>query len=960
MKDARSRRFSAVNGAKAPTTNLHAGLKPLLSTPMKYAYSHVAGIVTILAKTNLWGHAQAEVYAPALGRVLRLPLDDLLPLADAPPPSLAHVLLWVAAARIRAALAEGALLAPLTARVIPLPHQLAALRRALAMGQPRLLLADEVGLGKTIEAGLIMRELKLRGMVRRTLVVAPTGLTAQWCAELRSHFAEPFHVLSPADFPVLRRQDGDANIWRRFTQVICPLDAVKPLDARRGWSREQVARYNAERLDDLVAAGWDLVIFDEAHRLAGSSEQVARYQLARALAEVTPFLLLLSATPHSGKTDAFRRLLSLLDPQAFAAAVEMSRERVAPFVVRTSKREAVDAAGAPLFRPRQTRILSVAWGSQHTLQRSLYDAVSEYVRAGYNAARRDRRLAIGFLLVLMQRLVSSSTRAIREALERRLAVLQAAGRTLLQQDMAHLAELWDELDGEGRIEHVLDQVHALRGERQEVEQLLSLARRCEAAGPDARADALVAQIFQLQQERNNPQLKFLVFTEFTATQAMLYDLLVARGFVVAMLNGAMAPPEREAAQHAFAHEAQILISTDAGGEGLNLQFCSIVINYDLPWNPMRIEQRIGRVDRIGQSHPVHAINLVLADSVEGRVQEVLQAKLITILEEFGIDKSADVLDSAASEAAFERLFLETLLDPTDVEQQVDRYLGDLHQQAKSLHEAQTIYTSSDETARQASYDLASAIEAHPIPYWLERLTLAAIEAEGGSVLPRLGGYDLRWRDGTLWEQVTFDRRQADATGLRLLSLEEPRLRMLLQQRGYWVAGAPLPCLRVGGIPAGIAGVWALFAVSVCGAEGELATAYIPLFLHEDGRLLDPTARWLWDHLLRSSTTIQAAPVLRGAIAHDRTATLIAAAEQRGEAMYQSLVTQLQSALAAERLRGDEAFAARRAALERIGLPTVRRARLAELAAEEQHWRSTLDERANIHPKLCSLLFVGIT
>ncbi len=938
-----------------------------------HAYARSLGtVVTVLARHTLWGHAQAEVYAPTLGRAITLPADDLLPLDDAPPPTLPALVAGVAAARIRAALDDGALLAPLTANVVPLPHQLAALRRAIAAEHPRLLLADEVGLGKTIEAGLMMRELKLRGRVRRTLVVAPTGLTGQWRDELLTHFGESFHILTPADFPALRRQGGDDNLWRRFPQVICSLDAVKPMEGRRGWNAEQVARYNAERLDDLANAGWDLVIFDEAHRLAGNSETVARYQLARTLADAVPALLLLSATPHSGKTDAFRRLLSLLDPRAFPEAAEVSQARVAPFVVRTPKREATDATGAPLFRPRQTRLLPVVWGPRHTLQRALYDAVSDYVREGYNAARRERRLGVGFLLVLMQRLVSSSTRAIREALERRLAVVCADGAAALPRDLGQFAEVWDELDGEGQLDQVLTQIQALRGERQEVETLLSLARRCEAASSDARAEALLDQIYQLQQARNNPQVKVLIFTEFTATQAMLHDLLTARGFTVALLNGAMPRQEREAAQRAFAQTTQILISTDAGGEGLNLQFCSVVVNYDLPWNPMRIEQRIGRVDRIGQTQPVQAVNLVLADSVEGRVQDVLQLKLATILEEFGVDKSADVLDSATSEQALERLLLETLLDPQALEQRVDHFLAGVRDQARGVHEARTIYTVADPEAQRASQELARQTAEHPLPQWLERLTLATIEAEGGTITPRLGSYDLTWGDGTCWETVTFDRTHADATGARLLTLEEPRLRALLHSQTTWTPGAPLPTLVVSGMPAGIAGVWGLYEVVAAplvvgasapyaaqAAEAPTTSVTFPLFLHQDGRLLEPTARWLWEHLLRPTTTIRVGAPLRGAAATDGAVRLTAAAEQRGGPLYTALVTRLRGQRAAERTRGDEAYAARRAALARIGLPNVRRARLAELEAEEQRWRADLAGHLALQPELRPLLLVVV-
>ena len=159
-------------------------------------------------------------------------------------------------------------------------------------------------------------------------------------------------------------------------QVICPLDSVKPIDSRRGWSQEQLARYNRERFEDLVSAGWDLIVIDEAHRLGGSTEQVARFKLGDALAQAAPYLLLLSATPHQGKSDAFRRLIGFLDPDALPGDDAITREAVAPFVIRTEKRRAIDAEGNPLFKPRFTQLVPIEWGTVHAEQRALYDAVT--------------------------------------------------------------------------------------------------------------------------------------------------------------------------------------------------------------------------------------------------------------------------------------------------------------------------------------------------------------------------------------------------------------------------------------------------------------------------------------------------------------------------------------------------------------------------------------------------------
>jgi superfamily II DNA or RNA helicase len=267
---------------------------------------------------------------PEQDTVVRLSAPHLKAIEEAgltTPDSVAYV---AAAARVMDALTQHVLLAPMASSVIPLPHQIRALSQAISGDRVRYLLADEVGLGKTIEAGLVMRELKLRGLVTRTLVIAPKGLVTQWVAEMRVHFGEDFRLLIPSDFSAYRRIAHDDNLWRSHPQVVSSMDAVKPLDSRRGWSADQVAAYNRERFEGLITAGWDLVIVDEAHRLGGSTDQVARYRLGQGLAEAAPYVLLLSATPHQGKTDAFHRLISLIDPQAFPDVNSVTRERVRP------------------------------------------------------------------------------------------------------------------------------------------------------------------------------------------------------------------------------------------------------------------------------------------------------------------------------------------------------------------------------------------------------------------------------------------------------------------------------------------------------------------------------------------------------------------------------------------------------------------------------------------------------
>ncbi len=359
----------------------------------------------IVDASSLWGTVNYRVWlvqSPSSegGRVIKVDADQVSLYTNT---MTSEFIAYLAtAARVVASQQEEVLLAPMSSNVTPLPHQLKALNKAISKSQVRYLLADEVGLGKTIEAGLVMRELKLRGLVRRILVVAPKGLATQWVSEMQVHFNEPFELMIPGDV-LSPATDLSENIWQRHDQVICPMDSIKPMEKRRGWSLDKINQYNKQRFDDVISAGWDLIVVDESHRLQGSTDTVARFKLGQGLADAAPYFLLLSATPHQGKSDGFQRLMSLLDRERFPDEASVTQERVMPYVIRTEKRQAIDAEGNPLFRPRQTQLVSVAWQSAHATQRDLYDAVTDYVREGYNQALETKQNAIGFLMILMQR-----------------------------------------------------------------------------------------------------------------------------------------------------------------------------------------------------------------------------------------------------------------------------------------------------------------------------------------------------------------------------------------------------------------------------------------------------------------------------------------------------------------------------------------------------------------------------
>lgn len=909
-------------------------------------------ICQVIDTQSLWGQAYCRVWLPDRDAIVRVRHDRLEPVGahGIQPAFISYV---AAAARVADALTQDVLIAPIEASVIPLPHQLRALSQAVSSGRVRYLLADEVGLGKTIEAGLIIRELKLRGLVKRILVIVPRGLVNQWVAEMRTHFGEDFRLLIPSDFETYRHLIHEDNVWRNFDQVICPLDSVKPIESRRGWSEQRLSDYNRDRFEDLISAGWDMVVVDEAHRLGGSTEQVARYKLGQGLAEAAPYILLLSATPHQGKSDAFHRLMSLIDPQAFPDATSVTRERVQQYVIRTEKRKAIDAQGNPLFKPRRTELVPVVWDERARNQRLLYQATTEYVRHGYNQAILERKNYLGFLMILTQRLVTSSTRAIRTTLERRLEVLQPSSEQPSLFSMISEDD-WSEMDGQEQIDALLSaRISALRDERAEVKALLDLAKLTEASGPDVKAVALLDWIYRLQQEEGDPDLKVLVFTEFVPTQDMLREFLTARGFPVVILNGTMSLEEREKAQKEFAKSARILISTDAGGEGLNLQFCHVAINYDIPWNPMKLEQRIGRVDRIGQEHVVRALNFVLNDTIEFRVRQVLEEKLAVILEEFGVDKTSDVLDSSQSGQMFDDLYVEAILDPDSVDTKVDAVISEIHEQARVARETAAILGPSAELDASD----AQMMITHPLPDWVEKMTTSYVLSQDGIAERNGRTWKITWPDGTVDENVVFTQRDAEASpAVRHLTLEDARVRGLALRIPRFAKGQPIPAVRMPALPGDVDGLWSLWQICLRTPDWNQVRV-MPVFVHRDGRILLPTARSIWDQLLADGfqmTDGVAEDVIRQYEESE------SAAMRLGKSIYDELVQRHRSRLSHEREKGLHAYACRRNALARIGLPSVRDHRLAKLAQEETEWLRQLEKKSEASPDMFPLLILHVT
>lgn len=632
--------------------------------------------VKILERLEAWGYVSYRVFNPETGKVYKATETQLNRDGGSNIYDENYLRYVTLLSKVKNETSEG-LLSSLASGVIPLPHQLHVLNRVMENNHIRYILADEVGLGKTIEAGMIIKELKARGLIKRILVVCPTGLVTQWAAEMQDKFHEKFNVILPSDFDTIRRLTDNEDVYGQYDQVISPMDSIKPIERHAGWTEERVEKYNEERIYSIINSGWDLVVIDEAHRVAGSTGEVARYKLGHLLSEASPYLLLLSATPHNGKTEPFLRLVRLLDEDAFPNAKSIVKEQVAPYLIRTEKREAIDNSGNKLFKSRITHLVEMSWDERHTMQKELYKRVTAYVSETYNKAQRNRKknMCLIFLLIIMQRMVTSSTAAVRQSLERRLEILKAQSTkigSLTEDDIATL-------DIEDGVEEALEAISLdIDEEIAELEDIISVAKQAEFQHPDVKIEYLLNTVDEIIGEDQNQ--KIIIFTEFVATQQYLEHALVSKGYTVAILNGSMSIDERNIALKDFRDRANVFISTDAGGEGLNLQFSNIIINYDLPWNPMKIEQRCGRVDRIGQQRDVHIFNFIIKDTVENRVRQVLEEKLSVIFKEMGVDKYSDVLDSEVAECNFTEVYMRSISHPSRIDESLYPVESEVKQQ----------------------------------------------------------------------------------------------------------------------------------------------------------------------------------------------------------------------------------------------------------------------------------------
>ena len=543
-------------------------------------------------------------------------------------------------------------------KVDPLPHQIEAVWQVLKQPRIRFLIADDPGAGKTIMAGLIAKELKLRNQVKRILIVVPGHLTTQWTQEMKTRFEENFTHITRAYVNAHPQE----NVWNRGQQLITSMDFARQDDIRGA----------------IANAYFDLIIVDEAHKMAAYQygdklEKTKRYQLGECLSNCTTHLLFLTATPHRGDSENFRLFLDLLEPGFFADPTQIQesiKKKDNPLFIRRVKEDLKDFDGQKLFLPRHVRTKPFRLGAESESEMELYNELSEYIREQYNrfSENSQKRNNVAFALVILQRRLASSTSALCVSLQRRQQRLEELlQNATLETDTVPTEQQRDEIEDLSETERwereeqweVLSVAENREELRDEIETLKHLERNAQQI-IESEEEIKIQQLKEALDELNaqHPNQKILIFTEYFDTLAYLEQKVKDWGFSVSVIHGKMPHEKRIEVQETFKDEAQILIATEAAGEGINLQFCYLMINYDLPWNPNRLEQRMGRIHRYGQKKDVYVINLVASDTREGAVFTRLFEKLDTIRSELGTDRVYDVIGELFPKRNLAQLMLE--------------------------------------------------------------------------------------------------------------------------------------------------------------------------------------------------------------------------------------------------------------------------------------------------------------
>ena len=659
-----------------------------------------------------------------------------------------------------------------TSNIEPYPHQIDAVYNRFLKQRPlRFLLADDPGAGKTIMAGLLIRELMLRGDVARCLVVAPGSLVEQWQDELFDKFGMNFELMS-------RAQVQDSRTGNPFLEKNLLIARI-----------DQLAR--AEDLTDkLKLSDWDLVIVDEAHKMSAHQygpelRKTKRFQLGEVLRERTRHFLLLSATPHNGKNEDFLAFITLIDPERFAGQLrnDAKMPETADVMRRLVKENLLTFEGKRLFTQRFANTLNFELSEP---ENNLYEAVTEYVRNGMNRAARmqeegDKRrgIIIGFALAGLQRRLASSPAAIYHSLRRRRERLQAraedmrriaaGGTPIPVADLPkgiRISDLedfdfddYDDDEIEALEDAVIDTATAaataeeLELEIKDLARLVSLADIVRNANEDTKWIELRNLLRDPGFRRTDGPTKLIVFSEHKDTLTYVAEKIageLGRPEAVVTIHGGVRRHDRREIQDRFRVDdsVEVLVATDAAGEGINLQVANMMVNYDLPWNPNRIEQRFGRIHRIGQDRPCHLWNLVAHRTREGQVFHRLFEKIEEQRGTYG-DQVYDVLGDSHINTSLQDLLLRAIRedgDPNHIAYMEEVIEQDIGKQLESVLKERALVAglgataSTEEIRRRMELSRAKKLQ----PGFVGSFFRAALELYGGRITRRESGrYEIR-------------------------------------------------------------------------------------------------------------------------------------------------------------------------------------------------------------------------
>jgi len=646
-----------------------------------------------------------------------------------------------------------------TSNVEPLPHQITAVYESMLPRQPlRFVLADDPGAGKTIMAGLYIRELIMRADARRILIVAPGSLVEQWRDELFEKFGLEFRIFSS----LLQATTPSGNVFDDHPQLIVRLD--------------QMVR-NEELQEQLCQAGWDLAVFDEAHKLAAhyfgaKPEKTGRFRFAERLGEHARHLLLMTATPHNGKEEDFQLFLSLLDSDRFYGRFRDGVHKVdaSDLMRRMIKEELVKFDGTPLFPERRAYTVNYELSR---IESELYEAVTEYVKTEMGKADQlhgARKGSVGFALTALQRRLASSPEAIyqslrrrKERLERRLREekLGQRGRKAMADTLAvALPEDEDDLNAEEQEnleESLVDDataaqtINELQSEIVLLQGLEQQAKVVVVSGQDRKWEELskLLQNAPEMRDASGRQRKLIIFSEHRDTLNYLHQRIagvLGNPEAIATIHGGTHRDERRRLQALFRSDPEVraLVATDAAGEGVNLQNANLMVNYDLPWNPNRLEQRFGRIHRIGQVEVCHLWNLVARETREGDVYHRLLEKL-TIESEALEGRVFDILGEVFEGTSLKELLIQAIRygDQPEVRARLTRRIDEAldHDHLKTLLDRNALAqeTMGPERLYAVKEEMEKAEARRLQPYFVRSFFQKAFEQLGGSMYPREPG-----------------------------------------------------------------------------------------------------------------------------------------------------------------------------------------------------------------------------